>query len=248
MGYFIDESNNNPAGGNYQAVSRLYLKRSEGTGFVDSTYAERMVAAHDMGAQVGPYHFGGHGDPVAEAVFFLAQTGTRPKPGQLRPCLDDEVGASDAWVEAFIQHCRKVLGYYPAYYANTSTGAPRRQRCAVVRKCPWWRAEYNGSPNHLIGGRLGAAAHQWTANGAVPGLDGPRDLTILLSPSIFVPHPPTKPVRRSAHAAWLWAQWVLGIGRFKGRGGDKRYRPHVPKRIPRRWWRYVRWYKRRGAA
>lgn len=246
MGYFVDESNVNSSGGDYRAgpVKRLYLKRSEGTTFVDQTYTERLVAARDAGALVGPYHFGGDGDPVAEATFFLGLSGTRPKPGQLRPCIDDEAGATDAWVEAFILHCRSVLGYYPTYYANTSTGAPRRQRSAVIRRCPWWRAEYNGHPDVLIGGAMGAAAHQWTSSGSVPGLDGPRDLSVLLSPTaLFVPHPP---VRRTTQAGWLWAQWVLGIGRFKGRAGVRRFRPRVPRRIPKSWWRYVRWYKRHG--
>ena len=248
MGYFVDESNVNAGGGNYHAgpVSRLYLKRSEATTFIDQTFSERLVAAHDAGAQVGPYHFGGHGDPVAEATFFLSLPGTRPRPGQLRPCLDDEVGASDAWVEAFIRHCRSVLGYWPTYYANTSTGAPRRQRSAVVRACPWWRAEYNGHPDVLIGGAMGASAHQWTSSGSVPGLTGPRDLSVLLRPGLTVPYPVTKPLHKSTAWAWRWARWYIGVGEYKGRARRRRFRPHVPRSVPKSWWRYVRWYHREG--
>lgn len=253
MGYFVDESNRNAGGGNYREgpVVRLYLKRSEGTTFVDETFSERIVAAHDAGAVCGAYHFGGHDDPVAEASFFLSLSGTRPRPGQLRPCLDDEAGASDAWVEAFLLHCRKVLGYWPTYYASTSVGAPRRQRSAIIRKCPWWRAEYganDGRCHPLSAGGLGAAAHQYTSVGQVPGLSGPRDLSVLLSPTLFVPVPPSKPLRRGVHAAWDWAQWYLGVGRYKGRARKRRYRPHVPLRVPQSWWRYVRWYQRNTVA
>ena len=248
MGYFIDESNVNAAAGDYSQVVRAYLKRSQGTSFIDETFPERQLALHDAGAQVGPYHYGGHGDPIAEASFFLGLPGTRPKPGQLRPCIDDEAGASDAWVEAFIRHCHSVLGYYPAYYANTSTGAPRRQRSAVVRACPWWRAEYNGHPDVLIGGAMGAKAHQWTSTGSVPGLTGPRDLSVLLGPNAFLVPYPTWHVHRSVAARWRWAQWVLGIGPYKGRAGQRGFRPRVPRRVPKSWWRYVRWYKRRNIA
>jgi len=250
MGYFTDESNNNPAGGDYRAgpVVRIYLKRSEGTGFVDSTFAERQLAAHDAGAQVGPYHFGGHANPIAEADFFLAQPGTRPKAGQLRPCLDDEVGVSDWWVEQFLMRCHAVLGYWPTYYANTSTGAPRRQRSQVVRQCPWWRAEANGAAGVLIGGRLGASAHQYTFTGSVPGLVGPRDLSVLLGANALTVPYPKRHVHRSVAARWRWAEWVLGIGPYKGRAHVRHLRPDVPTRVPRKWWRYVRWYKRRGIA
>lgn len=249
MGYFIDESNNQgSAAGNYRAgpVVRAYFKRSEGTTFVDSTFSERMVAAHDAGAQVGAYHFGGHANPVAEADHFLSLPGTRPHPGQLRPCLDDEVGASDWWVEQFLLRCHAVLGYWPAYYANTSTGAPRRQRSQVVRQCPWWRAEANGVPAVLMGGRMGAAAHQYTFTGSVPGLVGPRDLSVLLGPNaLLVPHPRHK-VHRSVAWGWRWAAWWMGLPPYKGRARVRRLRPDVPTRVPKGWWRFVRWYRRHG--
>ncbi len=56
-----------------------YVKATEGTTFVDPTYAERVRQARKAGLPVGAYHFArpDRGDAVDEARFFLA-TGRHP--------------------------------------------------------------------------------------------------------------------------------------------------------------------------
>lgn len=252
MGRFIDRSNVNGADNYARAdVARLYLKATEGTGFIDGTFRTRTTQARRAGVkQVGYYHFARLGNPEAECDFFLNQIG-KQKPGQLRPCLDLERGTvvqDRAWAERWVTHFHKRMGYYPALYGSTSLIAPLRAASKLLRKCPWWRAEYSvndGRHHALAGGNMGAAAHQYTSVAHIPGISGNCDQSILLGPNaLLVPSP--NPVRRPVDASWRWAQWYMGLGPYKGHARVRRLRPHVPLRVPKSWWAKVRWYKRQG--
>lgn len=183
MGVFIDRSNVNGHDDYSRAPVRfLYLKVSQGTEFVDSTFIARRTAGHAAGAKVGGYHFAGHSDPVAEADHFLSLVG-KPKTGQLRPALDLESGQSIAWAEAFVRRLRERLGYWPVVYGSTAIIGPMRAQSAVLRKCPWWRAEYgqnDGLRHALTGGDMGAVAHQFTSRAVVPGIAGFTDESVVL--------------------------------------------------------------------
>lgn len=199
MTTFVDRSNVNGADDYSKApVTHLYLKATEGTGFVDQTYQQRRSQALNAGAIVGAYHFAGHNDPAAEADFFLSRI-EKPKPGELRPCLDLESGQSQAWAERFANRIKSRLGYYPTLYGSTSFIAPLRARSSVLKACPWWRAEYgpnDGHPHELAGGDLGAAAHQYTSVATVTGISGHTDASLLLDEAaLLVPHPKPKKAR-----------------------------------------------------
>ncbi len=190
---FLDRSNVNGHDDYARApVTHLYLKVSEGTGFVDATFIQRRTAAHAAGARVGGYHFAGHGDPVAEADHFLSLVGT-PKPGQLRPALDLESGQGIAFAEAFVRRLRAKLGYWPVLYGSTSFIGPMRAQSKVLRKCPWWRAEFgrnDGEQHPLVGGDSGAVAHQFTSRAVVPGIAGFTDQSAILNQKpLLVPSP-----------------------------------------------------------
>lgn len=178
MTVFIDRAGVNGTDDYQRAgVTHIYLKVSEGTSFVDSTYLVRRNHAQAAGAVVGGYHFAGHNDPRAEAEFFLSKL-MPAKPGELRPCLDLESGQSQQWAEAFVQQVRKRLGYWPVLYGSTSFIAPMRSASAILRNCPWWRAEFgpnDGGRHALSGGDMGAAAHQYTSVGSLPGISGATD-------------------------------------------------------------------------
>ena len=248
---FADRSNVN--GADDYAVARkaglaaLYLKVTEGVSFVDKTYNERRQAAQAAGIKlVGGYHFADLDDPVEEANFFLANL-VKPQVGNLLPVLDLERGkvVTDVkWAEAFVTRVKAVLGYYPAIYGSTSLISPLRAQSAILRACPYWRAEYginDGADHPLQGGEQGAALHQFTSVGRFPGLSGNVDLNHFLHPTaMLVPH--RKRGRRFGHKAWLWAAWYVGVGRFKGEGRVRRFRPRVPLRVPKRWWKLVAWY------
>jgi len=183
MTKFIDRSNVNGAD-NYKAagITHIYLKATEGTSFVDSTFLSRRAEAHAAGAIAGGYHFAQNGDPVAEANHFLAVVG-HPRPGQLRPCLDLETGESAQWAGEFVQRVRSVLGYWPVVYGNTSTIPALRAANAAVRACPWWRAEYgpnDGQRHPLQGGTLGCSAHQYTSVATIPCISGHTDQSVFM--------------------------------------------------------------------
>src|SRR5213078_153580 len=103
MTLLIDRSNNNGPDSYAEAknagVTHAYFKATDGTGFVDSTYKDRMKRAQAAGIVCGAYHFAENGSPIAEADHFLSVIGT-PAAGHLRPCLDLESGGSAAWAAA----------------------------------------------------------------------------------------------------------------------------------------------------
>jgi lysozyme len=183
MTVFLDRSNvNGPDDYKKAGVTHLYLKVSEGTGFVDSTYIQRRQQAKAAGAKTGGYHFAGHNDPVAEATFFLSKL-VAPAAGDLKPCLDLESGQSAAWAAAFVQHVHDKLGFWPVLYGSTSFIQPMRSN-ATLRHCPWWRAEFgpnDGQRHALAGGDMGAAAHQYTSVATLVGISGRTDVSALLN-------------------------------------------------------------------
>jgi GH25 family lysozyme M1 (1,4-beta-N-acetylmuramidase) len=74
----------------HAGVRWWYLKATEGDGYVDPTYRERLAAARDAGIPVGAYHFARpeEGDAVEEARHFLGHTDIRA--GDMLPMLDLE--------------------------------------------------------------------------------------------------------------------------------------------------------------
>lgn len=204
MTRFIDRSNVNGAD-HYGAagVTHLYLKASEGTSFVDSSYRNRRAQAISEGVKhVGAYHFAGHGSPEAEADFFYSLIG-KPRAGNLRPCVDVESGQSASWVAAFAERMKQHLGYEPVFYANTSTGLGLRAASPVVKSLPWWRAEYgpdDGRLHPLTGGNQGASAHQYTSRATFTGISGYTDASVLINAqALLVPAPLTVTVTFDGH-------------------------------------------------
>jgi GH25 family lysozyme M1 (1,4-beta-N-acetylmuramidase) len=86
-----------------------YVKATEGTTFVDSTYAARVRQARQAGIPIGAYHFArpDAGDAAQEARFFLSHTDIRA--GDMLPMLDLESteGLSQAaltnWVGTWVR-------------------------------------------------------------------------------------------------------------------------------------------------
>lgn len=253
MAHFVDRSNQNGADDYAQAkVETLYLKATEGVNFVDGTRDERRREAEKAGVdRIGDYHFADLNDPTSECDWFLSVIGTTPV-GQLRPALDLERNQSAAWAEQWILRFHAKRGYLPTFYASTSYGHWLRQRSKLVAKCPWWRAEYgpdDGQRHSLIGGRLGAVAHQYTSKSEIAGISGYTDESVWLGSRTPMLVPAPRRIGPVPRDAWPWAQWKLGIGKWKGhKPGDPAFRQDWPKRVPWQWWRAVAWYKWQGLA
>jgi GH25 family lysozyme M1 (1,4-beta-N-acetylmuramidase) len=92
-----------------------YVKATEGTTFVDPTYAKRVRQARKAGVPVGAYHFArpDRGDGDDEARFFLATADIRA--GDMLPMLDLEssegLSASEltAWTGAWVRTVTRHL-------------------------------------------------------------------------------------------------------------------------------------------
>ncbi len=267
MSRFIDRSNvNGPASADNlreAGVSHIYLKASEGTGFTDATYTPRRFAAAAAGAVHGAYHFADLADPIAECNHFLYVIGV-PQAGMLRPALDLERGTpvtDHAWAEEWVTRFHAVRGYLPVLYGSTSLAEPLRRASKLLSACAWWRAEYgpnDGRCYPLQGGNQGAAIHQYTSVARFPGIAGACDASLLISETgIIVPGKP-RPVHhvsKQMQAAWRWAQWYCGIGRYQGHGHYAREHgvpdsepPPLPPNTWKQAWACVQWYTKHGVG
>lgn len=242
-------------------VTHIYLKASEGTSYTDPTFEGRRLNAKADGVIRGAYHFARPDQktsPFDEAKHFLNVIG-KPQPGELRPALDLEMAAAgqlstEQWAAYFVNVIHGTLGYYPVLYGSTSFIAPLRHN-AVLAKCAWWRAEYgpnDGAVHALVGGRMGAAIHQYTSEARFPGISGVTDASVLCAlTGIYVPGT----VPKVLTPAWRWAQWWLGIGQYKGHGHYAHEHgvpnsapPPIPANAMKEAWACVRWYVSHGVG
>lgn len=121
-------------------VRGVYHKATEGSSFVDQTYAGRRKLADAAGLPFGAYHFArpAVGDAEAEARHFLAVA--KPKPGDLLPALDLETTEGltlpqlRTWAETWCATVAKACGgRRPVVYS------PYDLRIDGLR----WRPRYN---------------------------------------------------------------------------------------------------------
>ena len=153
MQLFIDVSNNNGpnvdfAAARHQGAVAVYLKVTEGTGFVDPYYQENYKRAKAAGLKVGGYHFGHPANsPTSEADFFLSHL--RLEPGDLLPCLDLEVSDSKgaagvhAFASAFVRRVCARTGAWPVRYGGSYFF---KANAVDTLPGPAWIASYGAPP------------------------------------------------------------------------------------------------------
>lgn len=145
----VDISHHQGGSINYAAAKKagvkwMYHKATEGTTVTDGNYAKRRAEAAKAGIPFGAYHFAraDRGDAAAEAKHFLSVA--KPKPGDLRPCLDLETteGLSlselRTWAKAWITAVKKATGVLPVVYTPYDLGT-------ADDGCIIWRPRYNDS-------------------------------------------------------------------------------------------------------
>ncbi|MHB1847203.1 MAG: GH25 family lysozyme, partial [Deltaproteobacteria bacterium] len=104
--------------------SFAYTKATEGTGWVDPTFAANWAGSQAAGLARGAYHFFHPGeDPIAQASFFVQTMGPLG-PGDLPPMIDwevtDGVSASTnaANGAAFLARVQELTGRVPILYTS----------------------------------------------------------------------------------------------------------------------------------
>ena len=200
----IDLSNNNATGHDFSKAfvkggqRHVYLKRCEGTGFVDTTYPTMRKAALAAHLKVGAYNFlhPGQASPEEAATFFTDLLELPLKPGiDLRPCLDVESGTPDAsmgaWVSEVASLVKRNVGCAPLIYGSGFF----LQSCAFrSMPGPLWIAAYGRNdgkeyPVNMVPAPWKSyAAHQYTSEAHVVGINGACDLShVFVAGGVEVP-------------------------------------------------------------
>src|SRR5262245_13081911 len=179
-----------------------WTKATEGTGYLDPSFANNEAGAKNASVKIGAYHFArpdlnvGTAGANSEADYFWNNSRNYIKAGSfyMMPMLDIEQapGASytkttlSQWVNAW---CARLVSNAAASNVNvrpvvyTYISYASAWLDGTVTQWPLWMANYNGQ-NPQTGGPSGASPWstwnfwQYSSTGTVPGISGNCDLDV----------------------------------------------------------------------
>lgn len=167
-----------------------FIKATEGTGYVNSSYERHRKAARRQGIPVGAYHFArpdSDDGPVAEAEHFLEVA--TPREADLLPVLDFEHPGLPPrelarWAKLWLRHVEKRIGEPPILYTYSSFWMSTVRNARGFERYPLWLANYGKDDGKVhavrtVGSWPSVAVHQYTSKGRIPGYGGPLDLNRL---------------------------------------------------------------------
>jgi LysM repeat protein len=158
-------------------ITYAWCKSTEGTGYVDPTFAGKVGQLRAAGIAVGAYHFMRGEDPRAQARHFRTVAAVCLIPGSVLPMLDmesaDARGSANEYVRAFYDELGPPVA---DVYGNLDWWRN------VLRPAEWGArnilghiARYNGDPGNPGWTYPKLAVHQHTSGGKVPGIPGNVD-------------------------------------------------------------------------
>jgi lysozyme len=206
-------------------IAFAYAKATEGTTYIDPTFAVNWPGMKAAGIVRGAYSFfHANADPIAEADHFLSVMGTL-QPGDLPPMLDVEVtdGQSAATIAAnvssWVSHVHAATGRVPIIYTtpgfwNVSVGS------TGFAANPLWAANWGVTCPTLAEGWTNWAIWQYSATGTVDGISGAvgavdldkfngsmKDLLAFANqPSLNIAP------KRTNQVALTWSTFAIGFG------------------------------------
>jgi len=125
-------------------IAAVILKATQGSGFVDPTFAPRVADARAAGMLVGAYHFMDGTSPVEQMSHFLSIVGNTDNVLLALDFEPNEVSqASVTQLASAINAVKAVTGRVPVLYTNrymVTTPNP------ILLQCPLWLAEYGSNP------------------------------------------------------------------------------------------------------
>ena len=163
----------------------VYVKATEGTGFISSRFTQQYNGSYDVGMIRGAYHFarpdvsGGR----EQAEYFLAHGGGwtadgRTLPGALdveynpygESCYGLDPARMGEWIRDFSDTYRARTGRFPVIYTSTSwwnqcTG----NNAGFGANNPLWIARYNSAVGALPAGWSRHFIWQFSDSGTLPG-------------------------------------------------------------------------------
>jgi lysozyme len=244
-------------------IGFVYIKATEGVGFVDPKFGAHWAGAKSVGLPRGAYHFArpdtGSGgtaatakkDANAEADAFLATAA--PRSGDLLPVLDLETaGLSPSlmvvWATAWLERVRARTGVRPVLYTYPGFWS-RMGNTRTLGSYPLWIASYGVSSPQVPAGWSRYTIWQYTSSGSVPGIAGNVDMNQLaarlsLASITYKPAPAPRPGAHNYPGPvpkpgwfWPWLRWRMGVAEFEGLGQNMAVRPdEAPTTIPQWAW------------
>lgn len=126
-------------------IVAVILKATEGVGFVDNTFAPRVVAARKAGLLVGAYHYLDGGDPAAQVANFLTVAKSEAGVDWLAIDWEQDRQSQATVMQAAtaVASVQALTGSWPILYMNRfMLSAPN----TTLSHCPLWLAEYGSRP------------------------------------------------------------------------------------------------------
>lgn len=167
-------------------IAFAYLKASEGTTYVDPTFADHRASALDVGIAVGGYHyFQLCSSGVEQATHFASVLGNLRPDGHLPPAVDLELAGSCgvppapdvllAEVRSFLDRVETLTGREPVVYLYPELEA-RFGFADDLGDYRQWVRSLDGPPDR--------AWWMWqqTDSGSVAGIAGPVDVNVARLP------------------------------------------------------------------
>ncbi|MFD2468331.1 lysozyme [Amycolatopsis silviterrae] len=162
----------------------VYVKATEGTGFVSGQFAQQYNGSYQAGIVRGAYHFARPdvSDGAAQGRYFLSHGGGWSADGKTLPgaldmeynpygetCYGKDANGMVAWIRAFSDTYRARTGRLPTIYTSTSWW----KRCTGNNPSfggnPLWIARYNSFIGELPAGWGQHAIWQFSNSGTLPG-------------------------------------------------------------------------------
>jgi len=167
------------------------LKATQGTTFVDPSFATRAKEAKKVGLVVLSYHYATFADPVEEADHYASIIHPARLTG--RPMLDVEEPSGtinvEVWCRDFNRHLRYKRGLpLPLYYGNPSYIVEHKYSRPIgagLVLAAYGRNDGKDFPVVVPAPWTRYVAHQFTSEGRLPGVGGPVDVWHSTHPSVL---------------------------------------------------------------
>jgi GH25 family lysozyme M1 (1,4-beta-N-acetylmuramidase) len=162
----------------------VYIKATEGTGFVNPQFAQQYNGSYNAGLIRGAYHFARPdiSDGASQARYFLAHGGGWSADGKTLPgaldaeynpygetCYGKDTAGMAAWIHDFSDTYRTATGRFPTIYTSTSWWKRCTANNGGFGGNPLWIARYNTVIGELPSGWSVHTIWQFADRGTLPG-------------------------------------------------------------------------------
>jgi GH25 family lysozyme M1 (1,4-beta-N-acetylmuramidase) len=162
----------------------VYVKATEGTGFVNPQFAQQYNGSYHVGLIRGAYHFARPdiSDGASQARYFLAHGGGWSADGKTLPgaldveynpygetCYGKDAAGMVAWIRGFSDTYRAATGRFPTIYTSTSWWKRCTANNGGFGGSALWIARYNTFVGELPAGWSIHTIWQFADHGTLPG-------------------------------------------------------------------------------